>query len=120
MSRDTPHPPHLFTRVTPQPVIAEVYMVGVGTAGFAVGNAAEAAVDGLPREAGARCLDFGDNVAPREFDVAGAPMESVDGAEDGVLAAGASVDELCLLGRKLIEGPWIVSWRFVLCKPRPA
>jgi len=104
MSRDTPHPPHLFTRVKPQPIIAEVYKVVVGAAGFAVGNAAEAAVDGLPREVGARCLDFGDNVAPREFDVAGALMESVDGAENGVSAAGASADELCLQRRNADRG----------------
>jgi len=42
MSRDTPHPPHLFTRVKPQPIIAEVpiiadvYTVVVGAAGVRV------------------------------------------------------------------------------------
>jgi hypothetical protein len=44
----------------------------------------------------AGCSDFGDDVASCELCGAGALMESADGVEDGVAAAGAVVGELGL------------------------
>jgi hypothetical protein len=81
-----------------QLVVAEIFEVAVGAAGFVAGQAADAPVDGLPFEAMTGCLDFGDNVAPREFRGAGALVELIDGVEDGVSAAqtGAGVGELGL------------------------
>ena len=90
----------------------------MGAARFVAGQAAEAAVDGLASEAVAGCLDFGDDVASCELCGAGALMESADGVEDGVSAARTRVGELGLQrwdgdGRSVM-----VSWRFVLCKPK--
>jgi hypothetical protein len=90
----------------------------VGAAGFLAGQAAEAAVDGLTPEAGGGVLDFGDDVAARELRGFGALLESFDGVEDGVSAASTGFGELGLQrwdgdGRSVM-----VSWRFVLCKPK--
>ena len=57
-----------------------------------------AAVDGVPFEAAADGLDFGDDVAAQELDRASALLEQVDGVEDGVSAARARVGEFGLQG----------------------
>ena len=82
-----------------QLVIAEVFEVLVGAAGFVAGHAPDAAVDRLAFEAMAGCLDFCDDVASCELRCAGALVELVDGVEDGVSAAWAGVGELCLQRR---------------------
>lgn len=74
-----------------QPFVTEILKVEIRAAGFVTGQAAEAAVDGLPLEAGTRCLDFGDDVASREVGRAGALLQSVDRVEDSVSAAQAAV-----------------------------
>ena len=56
----------------PYSVVAEVFEVVVGAAGFVAGQAAEAAVDGLPPEAVTGCLDLRDDVAAGELGGAGA------------------------------------------------
>ena len=75
---------------------AEVFEVMVGAAGFLAGQAAEAAVDGLPFEASAGCSDFCHNVAAGELGGTGALVKSLDGVEDGVSAASTGFGELGL------------------------
>ena len=91
----------------------------MGAAGFVAGHAAEAAVDGLAFEAVAGCLDFGDDVASCELCGAGALAESLDSGENGVLQLGRGSASLVCSGGTVMADPWMVSWRFVLCKPRP-
>ena len=53
-------------------MVAEVLEIVMGAAGFLAADASEAAVEGLPFEAGAGCLDFGDDVPPCELGCVGA------------------------------------------------
>jgi hypothetical protein len=98
--------------------IAEVLEITMGAAALLAGHPAEAAVDGLPLEAVTGCLDFGDDGASCELCGAGAQMESFDSFENGVSAAWRGSASLACSGETLMAGPRIVSWRFVLCKPR--
>jgi hypothetical protein len=60
-------------------------------------------------------LDFGDDVTAREPAGAGAPVQAFDGVEDGVSAAGATVDELRLQRRNTDRGSFdgVVAVRIV-------
>jgi len=77
-------------------VVAEVFEVLMGAAGFVAGHAPDAAVDGLAFEAMAGCLDFYDDVASCERRCAGALVETFDRVEDGVSSAWAVVGDLGL------------------------
>jgi len=77
-----------------QAAVADVFEVVVGAAGFVAGHAAQAPVDGLALEAGTGRLDFGDDVTPCKLGCTRAPLQSVDGVEDGVSAARTGVGDL--------------------------
>jgi hypothetical protein len=105
---------------TSEAVVAEVVKIVVDAAGFATAHAAQAAVDGLPIEARTRCLDFGDDVAPRES-VAPVRWWSLSMASRmAFLQLGGLSAILACRGGTLIAGPLMVSWRFVLCTAKPA
>jgi hypothetical protein len=76
-------------------VVAEVFEILMGAAGFAAGHAPDAAVDGLAFEAMAGCLDFYDD-ASCERRCAGALVETFDRVEDGFSAARPRIGELGL------------------------
>jgi hypothetical protein len=63
------------------------------------GHAAQAPVDGLALEAGTGRLDFGDDVTPCKLGCTRAPLQSVDGVEDGVSATRTGVGDLGLQWR---------------------
>jgi hypothetical protein len=85
-----------LSHATSQTVIADVFEVVVGAAGFVAGHAAQAPVDGLALEAGTGRLDFGDDVTPCKLGRARALMQFMDGVQDGVSAAQAAVSKLGL------------------------
>ncbi|CAN5825795.1 hypothetical protein BH23ACT10_BH23ACT10_36840 [soil metagenome] len=76
-----------------QPVVSDFAKVMPGTAGFAAGHATQAPVDGLAFEAGAGFSYFGDDLSSSELGCTGTLLQSVDGGQDGVSAAGTAVDE---------------------------
>jgi hypothetical protein len=90
-------------------IVAEIFEIVVGAAGFVAGHPAKAAVDRLPFEAAADCLDFRDDVAARELGGAGAPVESFDGVEDSGSATRPGSASFACSGGTVIAGPWMVS-----------
>ena len=101
---------------TSQAVVAEVFEIVMGAAGFVAGHAPDAAVDGLAFEAMADCLDFYDDVTAGEHGCAGAVAEPFDGVDDGISAAWLGSASFACSGGTVILGPWMVSWRCALCK----
>jgi hypothetical protein len=103
---------------TSQFAAANVFKIVIGAARFVAGDAADATVGGLAFEAEIGTVDFSDDVPPRERSYTGAVMEPIDGVEDRIPAAQAAIGDLGLQCGTVMAGPWMASWRFVLCKPR--
>jgi hypothetical protein len=74
-------------------VVAEIIKNVIGAPGFVAADTADAAVDGLPLEAGLGRSDLSDDVTSCELGAPGALVEPVDGVEDGGSAAWPGVGD---------------------------
>jgi hypothetical protein len=77
-------------------VITQAFEIAVGATGLMSGHPAQAAVDRLPFEATAPCLDLCDDVTSNEHGRAGALAQAVDGVENGNSTARSGIGDLGL------------------------